>query len=134
MTPTIRADLTLGTAFGLAVSAVFWMLILAPPRADVNEWLMLALAAAAGAIATAFRRRLRGVTAYAAAVATLLVSGPAFSCLAGGVATVAARILLRDGLEDLGTNDLSSPTGVGSARYTRLANARFIYETIINHD
>jgi hypothetical protein len=48
--------------------------------------------------------------------------------------TVAARFPLCDGLEDPDTIELSSPAGVGSARYARLANTRFTYETIINHD
>ena len=48
--------------------------------------------------------------------------------------TVAARIPLRDGLADLGTTDLSSPIGVGTARYARLSNTRVTNETIINHD
>ena len=50
----------------------------------------------------------------------------------GPIAT--ARFPLRDGLEDLGTIELSSPTGACSARYARLASTSFIYETIINHD
>jgi len=57
--------------------------------------------------------------------------------------TVAARFPLCDGLEDLGTIELSSPVGVGSARcatlrlglrFARLANTSFTYETIINHE
>jgi hypothetical protein len=47
--------------------------------------------------------------------------------------TVAARITLRDGLEGLGTLDLSSPASCGSARYTRLT-ARRIYYGTFNHD
>jgi len=35
---------------------------------------------------------------------------------------------------DLGTTDLSSPIGVGTARYARLSNTRVTNETIINHD
>jgi hypothetical protein len=57
--------------------------------------------------------------------------------------TVAARFPLCDGLEDLGTIELSSPAGDGSARcatlrlglrFARLANTSFTYETIINHE
>jgi hypothetical protein len=45
-----------------------------------------------------------------------------------------ARFPLCDGLVDLNTIDLSSPTGVGSARYARLAYTSITSETIINHD
>ena len=47
--------------------------------------------------------------------------------------TGAARIPLCDGLGDLNTIDLSSPAGVGSARYARLTDTSFTYETTINH-
>jgi putative nucleotidyltransferase with HDIG domain len=89
---SIRADLTLGTAYGIAVSAIFWALMLAPPRADANDWLLLALAAGAGAVSTAFRRGPRLAPTYAVGVTALLVSGPAFSCLAGAVGALASRI------------------------------------------
>jgi diguanylate cyclase (GGDEF)-like protein/putative nucleotidyltransferase with HDIG domain len=92
VTPSIRADLTLGTAYGVAVSAVFWAFMLAPPRADASDGLLIVAAASAGAVATAFRGRGRLSPVYAIAVAALLVSGPAVSCLAGGVAVLGGRI------------------------------------------
>jgi hypothetical protein len=48
--------------------------------------------------------------------------------------TAAARFPLCDGLRGQDTIELSSPAGVGSARYARLAYTGITYETIINHD
>jgi diguanylate cyclase (GGDEF)-like protein/putative nucleotidyltransferase with HDIG domain len=91
VTRSIRADLTLGIAYGLAVSTVFWALLLDAPAANATELLLLALCAAAGALATVFRRSPRIVPTYAVAVTALLVAGPALSCLGGGICAVAAR-------------------------------------------
>lgn len=48
--------------------------------------------------------------------------------------TAAARFPLRDGLGGQDAIELSSPAGVGSARYARLAYTSITCETIINHD
>ena len=88
--------------------------MLAPPRADANDWLLLAMAAAAGAVTTAFRRGPRIVPTYAVAVTALLVSGAAFSCLAGGVSVLAARI----GGRRAGRRHVLSHDGVRVSRET----------------
>jgi diguanylate cyclase (GGDEF)-like protein/putative nucleotidyltransferase with HDIG domain len=111
---SIRADLILGTAYGVALSAIFWAVMLAPPRADATDWLLLALAAAAGAVSRAFRRGPRLVPTYAVAVTALLVSGPAFSCLAGGVGALASRIRA----QGAGRRHVLSHNGVRVSRET----------------
>jgi diguanylate cyclase (GGDEF)-like protein/putative nucleotidyltransferase with HDIG domain len=92
VTPSIRADLTLGIAYGLAASALLWALLLVPPAVGGSDWLVLALGAAAGTLVTAFPRVPRVVATYSVAVAALLVSGPAVSCLAGALGVFAARM------------------------------------------
>ena len=69
-----------------------WTVLLAPPVLDPDVWLLLALGAGAGAVATAFRRGLRFGTSYAVGMAALLVSGPAVSCIAGGLCAMTMRL------------------------------------------
>ncbi len=73
---------------------------------------------------------------------TRRTSGPAVQTAVRAIPTGATRFPLRDGLGDLGTIELSSPAGVGSARCAplgaglrsaRLALTGFPYETVANH-
>jgi putative nucleotidyltransferase with HDIG domain len=88
VTSSIRADLTYGTAYGLAASALFWSLQLVPPVATGSDVLLVVLAAAAGAVATTTRGRWRLRPTYPVVLAALLLSGPFVSCAAGWAAVL----------------------------------------------
>ena len=93
MTASIRADLSLGTAYGLAVSAIVWTVVLAPPPLHASSMHLLAFGAVAGALGSGIRRRTGVSPTYTVALAALLLSGPAISCLAGLLCTLTDRIV-----------------------------------------
>jgi diguanylate cyclase (GGDEF)-like protein/putative nucleotidyltransferase with HDIG domain len=83
---TTRSDLLAGSAHGLALSAVVWTTVVAPPRTSAGL-LELALLVLVAGIALAGRPR---IVVYPSVLAALLLHGPAASLIAALVAFLAS--------------------------------------------
>lgn len=92
MAVSMRADLFLGAATGLGLSALAWSLVAAPPSAGAAALLALALAAMVGTARVRLSRLGRVPASYPVVLATLLVFGAGFSCLAGILCTAAGQV------------------------------------------
>ena len=92
MPRSTRAAVAMGAACGLAVGSIVWVLFLAAEPLSSRDALLVAAAAAAGAMGTSFRGRHRPRLTYPVALGSLLVSGPAASCLSAAVASVTERL------------------------------------------
>jgi GGDEF domain-containing protein len=116
LSATIRADLTVGAAYGLAASAAIWSLVLRPPVPTATDAMLVAFGAAAGAVTSAFRGNRRLQPVYPVTLAALLLSGPFIACAAGFACALAGALhpLARE--MSAGARAKLTPTGLRLSR------------------